>query len=133
LEQAGQGVKDHVENGGAESTMQEKDENSLFILGDTLPVVPPKLVKRILKGKFVDMTELLKDNMDAERRNLASTEGANSTSMRREVPNLLSWVYCYSLFAAIVCSRYPQKSQEMWAGDVDRRGQKMWGKWMASI
>lgn len=34
-EQAGQNVKDHVESGGTGSTAQEKDENSLFILGDT--------------------------------------------------------------------------------------------------
>jgi len=44
-QQAGWGAKDHVENSGAGSSIQEKDENFLFILGDALPVVPPNLVK----------------------------------------------------------------------------------------
>ena len=41
------------------------------MLADTLPVIPPKLVKRTLKGDFVDMVELLKDNIEADRRTLA--------------------------------------------------------------
>ena len=47
--------------------MHTEDGNTLFILGDTLPVVPANLVKQIIKGEFVDMVELLKDNMEAER------------------------------------------------------------------
>ena len=34
-----------------------------FVLSEALPVVPFKLVKRIQRGEFVDMAELLKDNM----------------------------------------------------------------------
>ena len=45
-----------------------------FILGEALPLVPAKLVKRILRGEYIDMAELLKDNVEAERRRLASTE-----------------------------------------------------------
>jgi len=37
-----------------------------FILNEALPVVPPKLVKRIVKGEYVDMAELLNDNMEVE-------------------------------------------------------------------
>jgi len=39
-----------------------------FILSEALPVVPPKLVKRIVKGEYVDMAELLNDNMEVECR-----------------------------------------------------------------
>ena len=86
------------------------------MLGDTLPVIPAKLVKRILKGDFVDMAELLKDNIEAERRRLAVVEGGTGTpNPRREISNLLGWLFCYSLFAAIVCKRYPEKAKEMWA------------------
>jgi hypothetical protein len=41
------------------------------VLGEVLPVVPEKLVRKILKGDFMDMAELLKDNVEAERRQLA--------------------------------------------------------------
>ena len=38
-----------------------------FILSEALPVVPAKLVRRILRGEYIDMAELLKDNMEVER------------------------------------------------------------------
>jgi len=39
-------------------------EAGLFVLGKPLPVVPARLTKKILKGEYVDMAELLKDSMD---------------------------------------------------------------------
>ena len=39
-----------------------------FLLSEGLPPVPAKLVGRILKGDFVDMAELLRDNLEAQRR-----------------------------------------------------------------
>ena len=39
-----------------------------FIVSGALLVVSAKLVKRILNGDFIDMVELLKDNMEIERR-----------------------------------------------------------------
>ncbi len=36
-----------------------------FVLSEALPVVPSKLVRRILRAEYVDMAELLKDNMEA--------------------------------------------------------------------
>ena len=32
-----------------------------FVVSEALPVIPPKILKRIWKGEFVDMAELLKD------------------------------------------------------------------------
>ena len=43
-------------------------EPSPFVLGEELPVVPVRLVKKSIKGEFVDMSELLKDNMKVLRR-----------------------------------------------------------------
>ena len=37
-----------------------------FSMGDGLPPVPAKVVDKILSGQFVDMTELLRDNMEVE-------------------------------------------------------------------
>ena len=36
-----------------------------FILGESLPPIPAKLVAKIQKGEFVDMAELLRDNIEA--------------------------------------------------------------------
>jgi hypothetical protein len=48
------------------------------MLSEALPVVPKKLVRKILKGDFMDMAELLKDNVEAERRQLARQDVVNS-------------------------------------------------------
>ena len=62
-----------------------------FILGEALPVVPAKLVKHMQRAEYIDMAELLKDNIEAERRRLASVEeGGSSRGVHREVPNLWS-------------------------------------------
>ena len=66
------------------------------------------------------MAELLKDNLELERRRCLS-EGETSQglllqrSARREVPDLLSWLQCFSSFAAVLSSRYPKKARELWA------------------
>lgn len=35
-----------------------------FVLGEALPAVPAKLVRRILKPEYIDMAELLHDNIE---------------------------------------------------------------------
>ena len=50
----------------------EGSVESAFILSEALPVVPAKPVKRIQQAEYVDMAELLKDNMEAERRRILS-------------------------------------------------------------
>ena len=107
--------------GVATSRTREVNPDSLpFVLSETLPIVPAKLVRKILSGDFVDMAELLKDNMEAERRRHASeadpTQGhLGQPPTRREVPDLMSWLQCFSLYAAVVCNKYPEKAREMWA------------------
>ena len=47
-----------------------------FILAESLPVVPVKLVKRIVKEDYLGMAEMLSDNMEVEcQRALAESEG----------------------------------------------------------
>jgi len=89
-----------------------------FILSEALPVVPPKLVKRIVRGDYIDMAEMLSDNMELERRRaLAESEGIANVkqSGRREIPDVLSWLHCFSLYAAVLCTRYPDKAKQLWA------------------
>ena len=63
---------------------------SPFILSEALPVVLAKLVKRIQKAEHVDIAELLKDNMEAERRRMLSDNAFPQTHFtnrpaRREI------------------------------------------------
>ena len=107
--------------GAATAKKREVNPDSVpFVLSETLPVVPAKLVRKILSGEFVDMAELLKDNMEAERRRHSSDADAmqghlGQSSARREVPDLMSWLQCFSSYAAVVCSKHPEKARELWA------------------
>ena len=61
---------------------------------------------------------MLSNNMEVERRRtLAKSEGTPSLRSvgRREVPDMLSWLHCFSLYAAIVCAHRPDKARQMWA------------------
>ncbi len=90
-------------------------EGSPFVLSEALPVVPGKLVQRIQRGEFVDMAELLKDNVEAERRRLVVGDGKAGRLGRREVPDIESWLQCFSAYAAVICAKYPHKARELWA------------------
>ena len=91
-------------------------ETSPFVLGESLPSVPARIVKKIEKGEYVDMVELLRDNAELERRRgereLAPGE---SRRPRREVPDLLSWIQCFSAYAGIVARQHPEKTRELFA------------------
>jgi len=64
-----------------------------FVMGAALPVVPGKLAKKIIRGEFVDMTELLKDNIELERRRMAAVDNIQGQRLsRREMPDFESWL-----------------------------------------
>ena len=88
------------ESGGKADT-PTKCNISSFSLGEGLAPVPAKLVAKILKGDYVDMAELLRDNMEAERRRPRSqhmeSAGTSGGGSRREVPDLFSWIQCFGM------------------------------------
>ncbi len=104
------------DRGALQERAAEVDSSRPFVLGESLPVVPAMLVKRILKGEYIDMAELLRDNVEAERRRVSGNEGSQvPRSGRRELPDFESWLQCFSSYAALVCQMYPQKARELWA------------------
>ena len=62
------------------------------------------------------MAELLKDNVEAERWRLAAGDSEQSLrASRKEVPDFVSWLQCFSAYEAIVATRYRHKARELWA------------------
>lgn len=79
-----------------EGERSNSSEIGSFVLGEGLPPVPAKLVAKILKGEFIDMAELLRDNIEAERRRGGSdTASIQLRPSRREIPDILSWLQCF--------------------------------------
>ena len=100
--------------GGAKEASVSSDPP--FILSEGLPPVPHKLVKKIQKGDYVDMAELLRDNMELGRRqSLEAGLGGGARPSRREVPDLLSWIACFGMYASVVAQKYPHRVRELWA------------------
>ena len=91
-----------------------------FIVGKGLPAIPPKLVAKIQRGEFVDMAELLRDNIEADRRRAATAGNVVATLLgsakpRREVPDLMSWVQCFGMYTSVLGEAYLNLRRGLWA------------------
>ena len=87
-----------------------------FRFSEGFPPVPAKLVAKILQLEFVDMAELLRDNMKAEKRRSIREEATNQgKTPRREVPEILSWIQCFGIYVSEMASKYPERVQNMLA------------------
>ena len=80
------------------------------------PPVPVKLVGKILRLEFVDMSELLRDNIEVERRRGVQGEGSStSKTPRREIPDILSWIQCFGIYVSVMASKFPERVPNMLA------------------
>ena len=73
-----------------------------LILSLAADPIPYRLVHRIRSGEFVEMCDLLADNI-ALHDQLEDLHG-HTTSLNprlREVPSLASWVYCFAAYMAV--------------------------------
>ena len=96
-------------NQNATSAGQNATGGSLaVILSSSSQPIPARLVRRITAGEFVEMRELLCDNV-ALHDQLESIHGSLQTmatpgalrARMREVPSLSSWVYCFAAYIAL--------------------------------
>ncbi len=89
---------------------QSKDcEYQPYVFNQGFPPVPAKLVRKILQSEFVDMSKLLRDNIEAERRRGMQGESSNTNpkTPRRDIPDILSWIQCFGIHVSVVASKYP--------------------------
>ena len=90
-----------------------------FSFSDSFPPIPAKLVGKILKGDFVDMAQLLRDNIEAERRGGQGDGGGsgngNRKPPRREVPDILSWCQCFGIYVSVMATKQPEQVSQMLA------------------
>ena len=97
----------------AKDAGKAKDTVGPFLFNDSFPPIPAKLVEKIQTGEFVDMAELLRDNIELERRRGQSESGTGNKSPRREVPDVLSWCACFSTYISVVASKHPERVRQL--------------------
>ena len=88
-----------------------------YQLGPTLPVVPARIVRRVLRGDYVDMAELTEDNLELELRRSTEGEEGKPTplSKLKPVADPLTWARSFCLYAGIVVSAHPDKARDLLA------------------
>ena len=96
--------------------------------------VPQKLVDKVCSGAYVDMKELLGDNIlllsQLESLNIAPTLPGSKKPRLREVSSLASWVYCFLAYAALRCpdkeSRYRLVYARLMIREAQHHGGQGW-------
>ena len=101
------------------SGMAPNSSRQGLILSPASDPIPHRLVQRIRAGEFVDMRDLLADNISLHNQ-LEALHGqaslASPASLQprlREVPSLSSWLYCFAAYMAVLTT--DPRTQDMLA------------------
>ena len=88
-----------------------------FFLSEAFGPIPEKLVKKQAL-EFIDMGDLLPDNLELKRReetDPAKDNGLANRKRTREVTQQLTWVQCFTTYVAIVSASHPEKYKDLLA------------------
>lgn len=85
-----------------------------FVVGPGYAPVPNKLVTKITAGMFIELADLLAENIKAQEiEPQAFLEGRLlvSSSKKRvvEVTDILSWIEAFTIYSLILCQSYPAR------------------------
>ena len=98
--------------------------NQAFILGPGRPPVPAKLVSHILSGKFIELSELMPENLDAPTTESTSftIEGRSivptTTTLSRkktEISDILTWIECFNSYISVITACQPERIRDLLA------------------
>ena len=80
-----------------------------FILGPERPPIPPKLVTQILANKFMELSELLPENLPQCESSSFTIEGGAiepitkvSSKRKQEISDILIWVECFTSYIMVI-------------------------------
>ena len=89
-----------------------------FVVGPGYAPIPYKLVSRITAGLFVDLADLLPDNIRAQEiEPQAFLEGklVVSGSKKRvvEIADIITWIEAFTIFSMILCHTFPSRWKDL--------------------
>ena len=90
-----------------EPSSSKRTEGSMvqkFRLGPTLPMVPARIVRRVLRGDYVDMAELMEENLELELCRSTGSDEVKSIPLSKliPVPDALTWARSFCLYLALL-------------------------------
>ena len=89
--------------------------------GEGLPALSKKLVERIQAGEFVDFAEMppakgkIKGTPSSLEGQILVIQAADLLESRKLIPDLATWVQCYSVYMAVVTAKSPERTRNMLA------------------
>ena len=88
-----------------------------FSLAPCFPPVPARIVKKIRALEFVEMRELLPDNISLKERleSLPNRSPSFRDPVVREISSLPTWISAFSSYIAIVAETHPVRVKDMCA------------------
>ena len=82
------------------------------IVGERTTPIPARLVRLNQTLEYVDLAELLPDNLELLRRMQATAEAANRRRLR-QITTLPTRVQCFATYAGILLQKHPARAQEV--------------------
>ena len=95
-----------------------------LLLSPALEVIPKKLVEKIRTGKFIEMKELLQDNISlaAQLQQGSSSLQVIGAARLREVASITAWWYCFLAYVATSTSDPVTREQTDHTAGSEPRG-----------
>lgn len=97
--------------------------NQAFISGPSRPPVSAKLVSQILSGKFMELSELIPENLEApstestsftiEGRSIVPT--TTSSRKKTEISDILTWVECFNSYISVITAFQQERIRDLLA------------------
>ena len=93
-----------------------------FVLGPGRAPIPAKLTKQIISLQFVEMVELIPENLE-EPNSQSTTFAIEGTTIvpksiprkNKDVPDILTWVECFNSYTAVLTTFFPTRSRDLLA------------------
>ena len=84
-----------------------------------LPAVTKKLAEHILAGRYIDFSELPpakgRCKLPAAEGQLVLIQAADLMQTKRLITDLSTWCQCFSIFSAIITTKYPERMPSLMA------------------
>ena len=109
------------------------------VVAPGIPAIRRNLFRNILSGNYIDFTELppakgrvkpLSSQLEGQ---VVLLSAADLLQTKRLIPDFGTWVQCFTVYAAIVLSRFPERSTSLmlYAGSIGRLSQRFkWPSWV---
>ena len=104
---------------GGEPERQIVPHSPLVAMGSGLAAIPKKLVAKILANEYINFAELppakgkgrpMPQSLEGQ---IIVVQAADLLQTRKIIPDFATWVQCFSLYAATLASKFPERIQEL--------------------